>query len=165
MRIAGIRFTSLFDGEGINAVVFFQGCAVHCKGCHNPGTWDFTGGTEVSIDEVTKQIEPYIGFIDGITLSGGNPVDSWVDASALAQWAKSKRLKVTLYSGYDFADIAEMDTDVKEEHKLLEYVDTVIDGAFELDKKADLPFRGSSNQRIFRITHTEEGWKATNDKD
>lgn len=160
MRIAGIRFTSLFDGEGINAVVFFQGCSLHCKGCHNPGTWDFNGGTETTIDEVTAQIEPYLGFIDGITLSGGNPVDSWTDALELARWAKSKGLKVTLYSGYEFVKLAEMNNAMPDEYKLLDYVDTVIDGAFEIDKKADLPFRGSSNQKIYHITHTEKGWVA-----
>ncbi len=163
MRIAGIRFTSLFDGEGINAVVFFQGCALHCKGCHNPGTWDFDGGTEVSIEDVTKQIEPYIGFIDGITLSGGNPVDSWEDACALARWAKGKGLKVTLYSGYDLGELCAMNYLHGDNSKLIECVDTVIDGAFELDKKADLPFRGSSNQKIYHIEHSEKGWRAYND--
>lgn len=165
MRLAGIRSTSLFDGEGINTVIFFQGCSVHCPGCHNPGTWDFDGGVEVSLDVVTKNIEAYLGFIDGITLSGGNPVDSWVDASALARWAKSKGLTVTLYSGHDFSSIAEMEMNVEEEHKLLEYVDTVIDGAFELDKKADLPFRGSSNQKVYHIVHSEQGWGAYTDED
>lgn len=162
MRIAGIRFTSLFDGEGINAVVFFQGCSLHCKGCHNPGTWDFTGGTEVSIEEVAAQIEPYIGFIDGITLSGGNPVESWDDALALAKWAQDKGLKVTLYSGNPFRDVFLMDTKKDEEHKLLDYVDTVIDGAFELENKADLPFRGSSNQTIIRKV-AERTWAEYND--
>lgn len=156
MRIAGIRFTSLFDGEGINAVVFFQGCAIHCRGCHNPQTWDFTGGTKVSIDEVTKQIESYIGFIDGITLSGGNPVDSWVDACALAKWAKEHGLTVTLYSGYTMATLSDIDSSLDDDHKLLEYVDTVIDSPFVLREKADLPFRGSSNQSIYH--KTIKGW-------
>ena len=154
MRIAGIRLTSLFDGEGINAVVFFQGCSLHCPGCHNPGTWDFNGGTEATLDEVVSQIKPYLGFVEGITLSGGNPVESWEDASALARWAKKHGLSVTLYSGFPMNELERRNSN--EANSLLDYVDTVIDGAFEINKKADLPFRGSSNQSIYH--KTDKGW-------
>ena len=161
MRIAGIRFTSLFDGEGINAVVFFQGCSLHCPGCHNPQTWDFKGGTETTIEEVTKQIEPYIGFIDGVTLSGGNPVESWDDANALAKWAQSKGLKVTLYSGNYMTELFDMDLDREGEDKLLPHIDTVIEGPFVAEEKADLPFRGSANQGVYHRSGWD--WERVND--
>ncbi len=147
MRLAGIRNTSLFDGEGINMVVFFQGCSVHCPGCHNPGTWNFDGGVEVPFDIVTEHIEKYLDFIDGITLSGGNPVESWEDAYALAKWAKEHHLLVTLYSGWTMEMLMEKNKEA--EHKLLSYVNTVIDSPFVAEQKADLPFRGSSNQHIW----------------
>ena len=147
MKLAGIRSTSLFDGRGINTVIFFQGCSVGCPGCHNPGTHDFEGGVEVSLDMVTEHIEQFLGFIDGITLSGGNPVESWEDAYALAKWAKEHRLLVTLYSGWPIEKVFEKNK--AEAHKLLSYVDTVIDAPFDAEKKADLPFRGSSNQSIW----------------
>ena len=73
MRIAGLRPTSLFDGKGINYVIFTQGCQHHCKGCQNPSTWDFNGGNEIPVDVIMKQIKSYIGFIDGVTFSGGDP--------------------------------------------------------------------------------------------
>ena len=154
MRIAGIRLTSLFDGEGINAVVFFQGCSLHCRGCHNHSTWDFNGGTETTLDEVVSQIKTYLGFIDGITLSGGNPVESWDDAYALAEWAKKHGLSVTLYSGFPMNELERRNSN--EANSLLDYVDTVIDAPFMQDLKADLPFRGSSNQRIYH--KTDNGW-------
>ncbi|MCL5046225.1 MAG: 4Fe-4S cluster-binding domain-containing protein, partial [Actinobacteria bacterium] len=37
---------SVVDGPGLRAVVWAQGCAHCCPGCHNPETWDFAGGKE-----------------------------------------------------------------------------------------------------------------------
>ena len=47
MRIAGTLGSSMVNGDGIRCVVFLQGCAHGCPGCHNPVTWDFNGGYEV----------------------------------------------------------------------------------------------------------------------
>jgi anaerobic ribonucleoside-triphosphate reductase activating protein len=33
-----------------------QGCHFHCKGCHNPETWDFLGGKEFTNDTLTEVI-------------------------------------------------------------------------------------------------------------
>ena len=43
MRIAGIIKDSVVNGIGIRDVIFTQGCQHHCKGCHNPKTWDIDG--------------------------------------------------------------------------------------------------------------------------
>ena len=72
MRIAGILPRSFVNGEGIRYVVFLQGCPHHCSGCHNPDTWDFNGGKEVSIHDIVEDFKRR-KFIDGITLSGGEP--------------------------------------------------------------------------------------------
>ena len=52
MRIAGIVRDSIVDGIGIRDTIFFQGCPHHCKGCHNPQTWDYDSGEELSIEEI-----------------------------------------------------------------------------------------------------------------
>ena len=64
------------DGPGIRFVVFFQGCPLRCRYCHNPDSWD-TGGTLYTSDEVVKKILPYRRFYrsgGGVTLSGGEPL-------------------------------------------------------------------------------------------
>ena len=73
MRIAGVLTCSLVNGEGIRYVIFTQGCKHGCRGCHNPDTWDMGGGYEVSVEELAADIRKH-RMIDGITLSGGDPM-------------------------------------------------------------------------------------------
>ena len=151
MRIAGFVEESIVDGPGFRIVIFFQGCAHHCYGCHNPETWDFEGGKEVSFDLIKKIIDdnPYA---DGITLSGGDPLYQ-IDASTeIAEYAKSKGLDVILYTGFLFEEVLEMTKANQRLKDLLNNVDTLIDGPFILEQRhLSLKFRGSSNQRIIEV--------------
>lgn len=151
MRIAGFVEESIVDGPGFRIVIFFQGCAHHCYGCHNPETWDFEGGKEVSFDLIKKIIDdnPYA---DGITLSGGDPLYQ-IDASIeIAEYAKSKGLDVILYTGFLFEEVLEMTKANQRLKDLLNNVDTLIDGPFILEQRhLSLKFRGSSNQRIIDV--------------
>lgn len=151
MRIAGFVEESIVDGPGFRIVIFFQGCAHHCYGCHNPETWDFEGGKKVSFDLIKKIIDdnPYA---DGITLSGGDPLYQ-IDASTeIAEYAKSKGLDVILYTGFLFEEVLEMTKANQRLKDLLNNVDTLIDGPFILEQRhLSLKFRGSSNQRIIDV--------------
>lgn len=66
------------DGPGVRFVVFFQGCNLRCKCCHNPDTWARVGeAKEFSADEVVKKVLRYKEYFKdkgGITLSGGEPL-------------------------------------------------------------------------------------------
>ena len=44
MRYAGLMKNDFLDGENVSVSFWAQGCPWHCKGCHNPQTWDFNGG-------------------------------------------------------------------------------------------------------------------------
>lgn len=150
MRIAGIRRTSLFDGDGINYVIFVQGCAHHCPQCHNMSTWDFNGGYEISIEELKQDISKYIGFIQGVTFSGGDPVYQMNEVSELAAWVKELGLTTTLYTGFTMSELEQDMVD-------LSSIDIVIDGMYEYkNHTTELPFRGSSNQRIYCKLNVDE---------
>lgn len=76
-RIHSFESMGLVDGPGIRTVVFMQGCALRCSYCHNPDTWAFAGGTEITPQELVKKIirfKPYFKDGGGVTFSGGDPL-------------------------------------------------------------------------------------------
>ncbi len=64
------------DGPGIRFVVFMQGCPMRCKYCHNPDTWELSGGTEMTVPQVLAEYESCKEFYKtgGITVTGGEPL-------------------------------------------------------------------------------------------
>ena len=58
-RVHSIQSMGTLDGPGVRFVVFLQGCPLRCGCCHNPDTWDFAGGTDMTVDEekITKYLE------------------------------------------------------------------------------------------------------------
>ncbi len=76
-RIHSFQSLGTADGPGVRAIVFMQGCPLRCACCHNPDTWDFNGGTEVTAEEVftkIKRLKNYFGKDGGVTISGGEPL-------------------------------------------------------------------------------------------
>ena len=76
-RIHSFESMGLVDGPGIRTVVFLQGCALRCAYCHNPDTWAFSGGTEMTPEELVEKIirfKPYFKDNGGVTFSGGDPL-------------------------------------------------------------------------------------------
>lgn len=77
-RIHSIETLGLMDGPGIRMVVFFQGCPLRCKFCHNPDSQAFNGGTLMDSSEIinqAKRLKPYFKRSGGgVTISGGEPL-------------------------------------------------------------------------------------------
>ena len=76
-RIHSFQSLGTVDGPGIRFVVFFQGCHLRCKCCHNPDTWAYSEGTEHTAEEIVSKVlryREYFGKEGGITLSGGEPL-------------------------------------------------------------------------------------------
>lgn len=76
-KVHSIQSLGTVDGPGVRFVVFFQGCNLRCKCCHNPDTWDMAGGKEYTADEIVQKavrFKEYFGREGGITISGGEPL-------------------------------------------------------------------------------------------
>jgi pyruvate formate lyase activating enzyme len=77
-NIHSIETMGLVDGPGIRVVVFFQGCKLRCAYCHNPDTWNLSGGTEMTAQEIVQKVvrfKPYFHRSSGgVTFSGGDPL-------------------------------------------------------------------------------------------
>ena len=73
-RIHSVETFGTVDGPGIRYVVFMQGCNFRCRYCHNPDTWNCNQGTIQSIDDLIEDILKYKRYIQGVTLSGGEPL-------------------------------------------------------------------------------------------
>ena len=149
---ADLQSDSIVDGDGIRTVIWFQGCSHKCEGCHNPETHDFFGGHEYELDDILDQIKE-LEYQDGITLSGGDPFFQSEAATKIAKYAKELGLNVWAYTGFLFDDILKN----KKMKELLENIDVLIDGRFEIDKKSlNCKYRGSTNQRIIDVKKSLE---------
>ena len=151
LRIAGSISESVVDGPGYRFVVFAQGCRHACPGCHNPHTWDPAGGTSVRAEELLEQIKA-ARMLKGITITGGEPFLQPAPLAWLAREAKKLGLDVVTYSGYTWEDLLAMSQKKKDVKELLLGSDYLVDGPFILaEKDLEIPFRGSSNQRILDV--------------
>lgn len=149
MRYLSILDCDIADGQDIRVTLFVSGCSHHCKGCHNPESWNPNNGKEFT-EEVKEKLFNLIDrpYIDGLTLSGGDPLfcSNRADIEKLCIEFKERfpNKSIWLYTGYKFEDIKDL--------TVLSYIDVLVDGKFEIDKRdITLPFRGSSNQRIINL--------------
>lgn len=152
MKISGIIYDSIVDGEGIRNTLFISGCHHKCKNCQNPQTWNFNYGEEFTIDRQMEFIDKCKRniLLDGITISGGDPMYSAKELTIFLKKFKIEcpNLNIWIYSGFKYEEIIKN----KDMNELLELCDVLVDGVYiEELKDTTLKFRGSTNQRIIRL--------------
>lgn len=153
MKYGGIEYDSIVDGLGVRAAVFISGCYHNCPGCHNPKTHDFNYGKEFTAEvqnEVIKYVKKSSEYVDGITLTGGDPMYS---ANELLFFVKKFKAEcpdkdIWIYSGFTYEEIIEN----KDMKRLLKQCNVLVDGLYDENQKDQtLSFKGSYNQRIIDI--------------
>lgn len=139
MKIAGILPCSFVNGDGARYVVFVQGCSHHCSGCQNPETWDFDGGTEMTVEEIAADFKKR-RLLDGITLSGGDPFFQQKACVELLNLLPG--VNVWIYTGFEYEEICHTE--------LAKRADVLVTGRFVQELACDGKMYGSSNQKIIR---------------
>ncbi|MCR5250258.1 MAG: pyruvate formate lyase-activating protein [Lachnospiraceae bacterium] len=99
-RIHSTESFGTVDGPGTRFVIFLQGCPMRCAYCHNPDTWDPTGGTPTEASELIEQFERNRGFYEsgGITVTGGEPLMQVDFVLELFKLAKEKNIHTCIDS-------------------------------------------------------------------
>lgn len=74
--VHSIESCGTVDGPGIRYVIFLQGCPMRCQYCHNPDTWEYGKGDQMTVDEVLKGFYSNLPFYrnGGVTVTGGEPM-------------------------------------------------------------------------------------------
>ncbi|MCM8710692.1 anaerobic ribonucleoside-triphosphate reductase activating protein [Clostridium sp. SYSU_GA19001] len=156
IRLAGILQESLVNGPGIRRVIFAQGCPHNCKNCFSPHTHSYDKGELMDMDIIIEDIRRN-PLLKGVTFSGGEPWEQADKFSYIAKAVKAMGLSVWCYTGYTFEYILQHHNKKRGWSELLKYVDVLVDGKFEEDKKdSALRFRGSANQRIIDVKSSIE---------
>ena len=134
------------DGPGVRYVVFFQGCPMRCKYCHNPDTWRFEGGKEVTAEELMAEYDSYKEFLKsgGITATGGEPLAQPEFLSEFFSLAKSKGVHTCL----DSSGIVYDPNSPEKVDKVLAVTDLVMLDIKHIDPEEHKKLTGFSNKNI-----------------
>ena len=150
VRIHAFEPRSRANGPGARFVVWFQGCTLGCPGCFNPATHDAGGGQVIAIDELVRALvrAERDRRVEGLSLSGGEPLQQAVAARALLDAARDLGLSTLAFSGYTIDEIRALPGGPD----VLARLDVLIDGRYLSGDRLATGLRGSANQRIQLLT-------------
>ncbi|MBR0382838.1 MAG: anaerobic ribonucleoside-triphosphate reductase activating protein [Eubacterium sp.] len=157
LRINDIIEDSIVDGPGLRFTIFVQGCPHNCRGCHNPQTHAFDGGRLITVDELFDRYRKN-PLLSGVTFSGGEPFCQPEALARLGQMVRKEGGNVITYTGFIYEDLLDRASSDPWVKALLDVTDLLIDGPYiEEQRSLELPFRGSANQRLIRLTDEFSG--------
>ena len=160
-RIHSYESFGTVDGPGIRFVIFFQGCPMRCKYCHNPDTWEIGGGREVSAEDAVKEAlkyKSYFGQKGGVTATGGEPMLQLPFLTELFSRLKERGVHTCLdTSAAPFP--AEGNADRSAFDELLNVTDLVLLDIKHIDEEAHraLTGRSGAHARAFANYLSERG--------
>lgn len=148
-RIHSSESFGTVDGPGLRYVLFMQGCPMRCLYCHNPDTWNYSGGKEMSVNEILSEYEKNEMFYKngGLTVTGGEPLIQIDFLVELFRKAKEKGIHTCIdtsgvtYNAADCEYISKLDA-------LMMYTDLVMLDIKHINEEKHKKLTGFSNENI-----------------
>ena len=154
MKIARILYPVRSLGPGTRLVIWTAGCKKKCKGCMSVELWNPDCGTDFKNSELTEIITKYASkhTVDGITISGGDPLEQPEELIDLVSGLKPVINDILVFTGFTIKELSEILG--KEQFTTLKNnVSVLVDGRFEENNCDKNPLRGSANQKIHIFDH------------
>lgn len=150
LRIHRFEPASRSNGPGKRAVLWVQGCALGCPGCFNPETHGFDGGQVQPVETVLEMILAVQDGLEGLTLSGGEPLHQHRALARLLKEVKAQtNLSVLVFTGYSWEEIQKL----PRVEEFLAQVDVLIAGRYQADQRVAQGLIGSANKVVHCLTN------------
>ena len=135
-------FTSFIDvPDKVSLAIYFSGCSIGCKGCHNKELWDMKSGTLTTDEQVMEKIRDN-ELVEYVAFLGGEPTDQMEFLVHICKNVKQELKKpIAVYTGREFEVLPQ---DLKDN------VDFIVCGPYREDLKIENGWPASSNQRVFK---------------
>jgi anaerobic ribonucleoside-triphosphate reductase activating protein len=138
------------NGPGARAVIWVQGCSLGCPGCFNPDTHSFANGELVPVDDLFQKIADLKDSIEGITISGGEPLQQCEPLALLLERIRGETsLSVLIFTGYTWEELLKRPG----AERILSCTDVLIAGRYVQEQRIARGMRGSNNKTIHLLTN------------
>lgn len=162
---------SYANGPGCRAVIWLQGCPLRCPGCFNPQTHEIGKGQWISVEKLFRKLVKLTPEIEGITISGGEPLIQLEALTELLCLVKGNtHLSVIVFTGFTWAEVKRFCNSIpcpnspqpRQQPRLkdwsctrpfLQCVDVVIAGPYKHHLRLANGLRGSSNKTVHFLTN------------
>lgn len=152
-----INYCDVANGPGFRVSLFVSGCRNRCHGCFNNEAWDFDYGKPFTLESLLRLDNALEKpNIDGLSILGGDPFEpeNIEMVTAICEYVRAwygNSKTIWVWTGYDFLVDGLIDLPI------MKYIDVLVDGRFEEDKKdLTLPYRGSWNQKVIDVKKSVE---------
>lgn len=150
LRIHALIPSSYANGPGERAVIWVQGCSLACAHCFNPETHATDAGTRMSVDDVLSFLSDLPATTDGLTVTGGEPLQQPGPLSRMLQRVRAEtKLSIILLTGFTWEEIQRF----PECSTVLNCLDVLIAGRYDHFRRLAAGLRGSSNKSVHFLTN------------
>ena len=142
--IHAVMPASRANGPGARYTIWSQGCSLACAGCFNPGTHRRGGLAELrSAGELAAAVLAERDEIEGVTLTGGEPLEQPAAVAAFCQEIKTRSgLGIVILTGFTRREI---EADARQSAAVAA-ADMVIAGRYNAGRRLASGLRGSGNK-------------------